>query len=1164
MAHLSLFLLGPFQIALAEEPVTGFESDKVRALAAFLAVEADRPHRRDSLAGLLWPDWPDRAARTNLRNALANLRTAIGDRHATPPFLLITRETIQFNTASDCWLDVAAFSALVEADQPTVRRLEEAVALYRGSFLQGFFLKDSPAFEDWSLIVRERLQRQALGALHRLAETYEQRGEYERARDYAWRQVEMEPWQEEAHQQLMRLLALSGQRGAALAQYESCRRLLAEELGVEPAAETTRLYEQIRDETLEVPPPSPARPPSPPHNLPAPLTPFVGREAELVEILDRLRDPACRLLTLVGPGGSGKTRLALEAAARQIQAPLRRLPSTPQTEPRAAGKGAPGTEPPHEPSQGCLFEDGVFFVSLGPLQSADDIVPTVAEAIGFSFYGGAGGGAQVEPRRQLLDYLQRKNLLLITDNFEHVLEGMGLVAEMLEGAPGVKVLATSRVRLRVQGEHLVPVGGMNFPVLEARAALPPAERLRSVPSHEDGRAESEDAMQYSAVKLFLVSARRTWPDFELTADNVAGVVRICRLVEGMPLGILLAAAWVGMLTPAEIADEIGRSLDFLETDLRAVPARQRSLRAAFDHSYHLLSEQERGVFQRLSVFRGGFTQDAAQQVASASLRELKTLADKSLLGRDPAGRYSIHEVLRGYAAEKLDEAPQEKAKTRDHHCGTYARFLQQREGELKGAGQGEALDEIAAEIDNVRAAWRWAIAQARVPEIRQAAESLFRYYLIRTQVQEGEEAFAQAVAALESPACQAAGWGAEREVALGLALVFQGYLGYFIYSPTRARALVRTGLEVLRPLGARKEFALAKWTAAYFDALESPAERARLARESLAIYEELGDRSGVARCYLNLGLGLAEEGYHREYLEKSLALSREIGDRWCMAFALFHLGENSLQLGAYQEAKRYHQESLAIRRQIGAHQGIQRGLDCLGFVAREQGEYGEARRLISESLTIAREIGDQLGVSGSLDLLGLVALDLEDYEEAEQRLQEGLAIRTKVGAGGETALSVQHLGDLALAVGDYEGASRNYHRSLRIWQDLDRPAGVAEAHRGLGAVHSALGDPEGARQHFRAALEMAADVGARLDILARFAALMASEGERERAAELSAFVLHHRASSRRAQNRAGRLLAELASQLPPGATAAARGRGKPKELAAVVEDVLEELRPRQA
>jgi len=258
MAHLSLCLLGPLQITLSGERVTGFESDKVRALLAYLAVEAHRPHRRDVLAGLLWPGWPDRAARKNLRNALASLRQAIGDRHATPPFLLITRDTIQFNATSDYWLDVTAFRTLVEADQPTVRQLEEAAALYRGGFLEGFFLKDSAPFEDWSLFRRERLHRLVMAALHRLAGYHEQHGEYEQAQSCAWRQVELEPWQEEAHQQLMRALALNNQRSAALAQYETCRRLLAEELGVGPDPETTRLYEQIRDGELEQPPGVPA------------------------------------------------------------------------------------------------------------------------------------------------------------------------------------------------------------------------------------------------------------------------------------------------------------------------------------------------------------------------------------------------------------------------------------------------------------------------------------------------------------------------------------------------------------------------------------------------------------------------------------------------------------------------------------------------------------------------------------------------------------------------------------------------------------------------------------------------------------------------------------------------------------------------------------------
>jgi DNA-binding SARP family transcriptional activator len=318
MAHLSLFLLGPFEATLAGAPVTDFESGKVRALLAYLAVEADRPHRRDSLAGLLWADWPDRAARTNLRNALANLRTAIGDRHAAPPFLLITHETIQFNSASDHWLDVGAFRALVESSPPVAHELEKAVALYRGTFLEGFFLRDGPAFDDWSLLTRERLQRQALSALHWLAEYYQEHGEYEQACEYAWRQVELGPWQEAAHQQLIRLLALSGRRSVALSQYETCCRVLREELGVEPAYETTRLYDQIRDGEWRAPVPSPIPAAEPPsflykEDVVAVERPvFVARERELTELsgfLDLALAGHGRVVFVTGEAGSGKTAL---------------------------------------------------------------------------------------------------------------------------------------------------------------------------------------------------------------------------------------------------------------------------------------------------------------------------------------------------------------------------------------------------------------------------------------------------------------------------------------------------------------------------------------------------------------------------------------------------------------------------------------------------------------------------------------------------------------------------------------------------------------------------------------------------------------------------------------------------------------------------------------
>ncbi|MBN1814216.1 MAG: hypothetical protein JXA14_20425, partial [Anaerolineae bacterium] len=253
MARLSLSLLGPFQAALDGEPVTAFESNKVRALLTYLAVEADRPHSREKLAGLLWPERSDRDAIANLRYALSNLRAAIGDRAAiedraaSPPFLLVSRQTIQFNRASDAWVDVEAFAELLASSAPSLSDLEQAVDLYRGEFLEGFFVGDSVAFEEWALLKREQLGRQVRSALHRLAAMYEQRGEYERALPYVWRQVELDPWQDRARQQLMRLLALSGQRAAALAQYEAFRHALAEELGVEPGRATKELYEQIRD-----------------------------------------------------------------------------------------------------------------------------------------------------------------------------------------------------------------------------------------------------------------------------------------------------------------------------------------------------------------------------------------------------------------------------------------------------------------------------------------------------------------------------------------------------------------------------------------------------------------------------------------------------------------------------------------------------------------------------------------------------------------------------------------------------------------------------------------------------------------------------------------------------------------------------------------------------
>lgn len=334
MAHLAISLLGSFQVVLDGQPITGLKSNKVRALLAYLAVEHDRPHSRDSLAGLLWPEWSDQEALNNLRYTLSNLRSVIGDHTANPPYLLITRESLQFNQASDCWLDMAVFVEKIEGNLagPTdLQALEQVVSLYRGNFLEGFFVSDSPAFEEWTLLVRERVARQMRSALQSLAGAYEQRGEYERAQVYAWRRLEFEPWDESAHQQVMRLLVYNGQRSAALAQYETCRKLLAKELGVEPGQETKKLYEQIRADTIkpvsQPPIPAPQREAALPKFLieeppPVERSIFVARNQELealIKFLEVAITGQSRIVFVTGEAGSGKTTL-LQEFARRAQA----------------------------------------------------------------------------------------------------------------------------------------------------------------------------------------------------------------------------------------------------------------------------------------------------------------------------------------------------------------------------------------------------------------------------------------------------------------------------------------------------------------------------------------------------------------------------------------------------------------------------------------------------------------------------------------------------------------------------------------------------------------------------------------------------------------------------------------------------------------------------
>jgi predicted ATPase/DNA-binding SARP family transcriptional activator len=1037
MARLSISLLGPIQVTLDGEPVTGFATDKARALLAYLAVEADCPHRRDALAGLLWPDQPQRKARQNLRQALTHLRQAIGDCPAGEPFLLVSRETIRFNPDYDHWLDVAAFTDLATACAahrhrrlatclPCIRRMEQMVKLYRGSFLEQFFLSDSDTFEEWALLKREWLQQRVTEAFSQLADYCERCGEYKRAQGYTRRQVRLEPWREEAHRQLMRLLALDGQRSAALAQYETCRRMLAEELGVEPADETTTLYEGIRTGNISL---LISRPPTPPRSFPFSPTPFIGREEELAALAELLANPDCRLVTIFGPGGIGKTRLALQAAADQAGA----------------------------------FEDGVAFVPLASISSAEHLAPTIADALGIP------PRSNQDPKDQLLNYLREKELLLVLDNMEHVLEGSVLLADMLRQARGLVLIVTSRERLNLHEEWVYEVEGLTYP--------------------EDETEVKEGT--YSAVDLFMQRAWQADRRFSALEAEKPHVVRICQLVEGMPLGIELAATWVTMHSCSEIAQEIERGLDILTTRLRNVPERHRSIWATFEHSWQLLSEEEKDLLARLSVFRGGFQPEAAAEVAGASPPTLAALLDKSLIRCASSGRYDMHEVLRQYAAEKLQSDPQASEETQRQHASYFAAFLERKKERLNSAGQRQALLEISAEIENARRAWQHAVTRGDVQQVEQSLESLYLFYTIRCRFQEGIDLFAQATERWREDSGQARVFG---------------------------KVLARQGT-LYRHLGSYQQAKTA------FE-------------QSLEIFEHLGMAAEKILCLVYLADVFRSQGrYERteQLAQKSCALSRQTGDRWGMARSLYLLGSIQYRTGNVDQAEALFEESLAVGRESGNPRLVMPSLNALGDTACHQGDYAKAQVAFEECLALSQELDDQYNVAVHRNNLGTVLHVLRKYEEAQPYYQESLEICRQIGDQTGKAIALSNLGEVAHALGAHHEALVYYREALSIGRTTEDRWTTMACLNNLGETACVLENYEAAQAYLAEAVKIATETQTLtmlLKALVNLAVLLATQDQREQAATLLGLVRHHPASEREAREKAQHLLDEM-DLIPP-------------------------------
>jgi predicted ATPase/transcriptional regulator with XRE-family HTH domain len=697
---------------------------------------------------------------------------------------------------------------------------------------------------------------------------------------------------------------------------------------------------------------------NPHNNLPLLPTPLIGRQVEVEQLNRLLCDPQCRLLTLVGPGGIGKTRLAVEVAA-QVQG---------------------------------IFANGVYFVPLASVSSIDAVIPTIANAVYFAFYGPS------DPKVQLLNYLREKQILLVVDNVEHLL-GVETVVELLveifQQAAQVKLLVTSRETLGMHDEWVFEVRGLPLP--------------------DDIHAEGSS--QNTSVELFLQRARRAYVEFSATPEDYPAIVRICRLVDGNPLGIELAASWVRTLNCDEIASEIEGGLDFLAVRARGQTSNHHSLRSVFDHSWKLLTKEEQGILVRLSVFRGGFRHEAAESVTGATLSALSALLTKSLIRRSSAGRYDLHELIRQFAASNLAKNPKEMRIAQARHGSYYLALLEEQGVRLQSHQQKEAVVELTGDMDNIRAAWDWSIANHEFIRLYQVSARLMHLFEVRNWSKEAEITFRKTAEAFQASARESE-LDANHQVALHVMLAHWGFF----------------------------QFRLGKGDEAYHILSPSAAFLQTSARPIAAVY---------ALYYLGMDcciLGKFSEA--KDTLQEGRELAREYGEHWVEAMDNEFLGRVAIEQGEYDQARQYLSEALAMLRQLGDPSMTAHALSYLGRAMQLLGEYREAEKLLRESLELSRENGYHIAIALALFGLGKIASVEGRFEEAQPLFTESARLFQEIGDTHPLSRTLYHRGLNSMAVGDFEGAENDFYTALNLAYKGGFTPATLYALTGLAALES--------------------------------------------------------------------------------------------------------------
>lgn len=969
--RLELHLLGGLQIQYNDNLVTDLVSRKTEALLAYIACN-NRPYPREVLADLFWSNRPQRQATGNLRVALNSLRQKL------EPFITIERYTVAVNHQHELWVDTLAFEALLrdltqwtesQGDLPgaIILQIEKALSLYRGEFLMGVFIRQAPIFEEWVRVERERLHILALKAIKALALHYAKTRQHLLGINAVERWLHFDLLNEEAHQLLMRLLANEGHRSAVLEHYERVVTLFRDELGSRPSAVLEELYHQALDQTvvqaqradhsaaLHGAWPDTGAALTLPHNLEAALSPLVGRAQELAQILERLQMPACRLLTLIGIGGVGKTRLALEAAMQLTQ--LR--------------------------TSQALFADGIFWVRLEHVENDALLLSALAQAVHYTFQG------TTIPTKQLLAFLRQRRLLLVLDNVEHLVGQSEFLLQILHTAPGIKLLVTSRERLAFQGEWLIEINGLPYPAT----------------------VDQEDWQDYPAPQLFIQCATAVAANFVPQTHRTA-IVQICQMLEGLPLGIQLAAASARTFSGLQILTAIQQNLDFLSSAMRNLPLRHRSLRAIFEHSWLRLAATEKQAFQSLAIFEDNFTAHAAAAIAAIPAAVLHVFLEKSFVYSMPVEvrttataddaveqRYRLHPILRQYAAEKLAATAEASGELLQRHAQYYSTWVAGQAAALYTAQAAQVSDRITLEIENIRKSWQTAVAFRQHTSLERYLPGLVQYYRLRGLFQEGQALLSAAIDRLTPSAAPPAPDPA------------QGTLVSRLWA-YKAELLIESG--------------------GYEEAIAC-------AQTSVALAQQNQDRLAEAMGYLQWGAALHRQAAYAasdQKLAQALAIAeaaqagKVMADSYlCMARNRFYLGDYAGGQVRHEQAIRSYQSSGDLVNELATH-------NSLAMLYLFAGDYAKAQTAYERCLNAYRQIGNQPAIGLILNNLGALATLVGRYQAAQQYYEESLAIRRRVSGRQFEALILANLALIAHQVNAQSKALAYSQAALQLSIEL--------------------------------------------------------------------------------------------------------------------------------